>query len=541
MHLFRLTAPLAMLGALLVAACLFGCSSAASSSAQPGVDDDASPADDDNDNDDSSPDDDNDDASPAPEVAWVACSEYFPPAWLLLIPPHTKCGAVPAPADWLAPNGPSIVERFAMVPGPAGAPVLSVNLGGPDPNLRNLVLYALNPQGLLWEELAPKFTLLFTEGRGSSMSSTPLVCPSSVLGQPYATQAEYQSLVYECLANLPTRLSPAVMMSSDQADDMDLVRAGLGVDQLLLYGASYGTRLMLEYLRRHGEHVTAYLLDSVLPPQSSCKDDIDRTLETLSVDCDAVDTCPFASGADLTAATNTLLNVPPADDDDDTASPHALTLDLFELCDQPGQLAMFPAALAAGQGGDWSAMQAWHAASLPLLPAPDASSTDATTFDFDPYVDNLCCNEFPGWNVFSDRTFVLDSLTPPYIPFAQIEWMTNIDCASLAQLYTRTPTVNRAPVVSAAVGLMISPRLDQRTPYPDAAAAIAAGLSGADDVTVNCNHVILTQLGQGGIGLSQADQDCLRSLAVDWLVAPFDPTTRACVNALMTPLPIVEK
>src|SRR5437588_228427 len=52
-------------------------------------------------------------------------------------------------------------------------------------------------------------------------------------------------------------------------DDLDEVRAGLGYPKINLWGASYGTRAALVYLRQHGDHVRAMVIDGVAPPQDS--------------------------------------------------------------------------------------------------------------------------------------------------------------------------------------------------------------------------------------------------------------------------------
>lgn len=49
------------------------------------------------------------------------------------------------------------------------------------------------------------------------------------------------------------------------ADDVDELRAALGYDQLNLYGISYGSRLGLEVLRRHGDHVRAAVIEGLVP------------------------------------------------------------------------------------------------------------------------------------------------------------------------------------------------------------------------------------------------------------------------------------
>jgi pimeloyl-ACP methyl ester carboxylesterase len=51
----------------------------------------------------------------------------------------------------------------------------------------------------------------------------------------------------------------------DSADDLEAVRAALGVDKLALYGVSYGTKVAEAYAKRYPDHVEMLVLDSVVP------------------------------------------------------------------------------------------------------------------------------------------------------------------------------------------------------------------------------------------------------------------------------------
>ncbi len=48
--------------------------------------------------------------------------------------------------------------------------------------------------------------------------------------------------------------------------DLDAVRAALGYPTINLWGGSYGTRVALEYVRRHPDRVRSIVLDGVAPP-----------------------------------------------------------------------------------------------------------------------------------------------------------------------------------------------------------------------------------------------------------------------------------
>src|SRR5204863_9602678 len=62
----------------------------------------------------------------------------------------------------------------------------------------------------------------------------------------------------------PTRV---FYSTRDHADDMEAVRAALGVDKIGLYGVSYGTKLALAYALGYPTHVDRIALDSVVPVQ----------------------------------------------------------------------------------------------------------------------------------------------------------------------------------------------------------------------------------------------------------------------------------
>ena len=67
------------------------------------------------------------------------------------------------------------------------------------------------------------------------------------------------------------------------------MRAALGAPQVNLWGASYGTRAALEYLRQFPQHVRTVVLDGVAPPDmalpASMAVDADAALETLLAQC----------------------------------------------------------------------------------------------------------------------------------------------------------------------------------------------------------------------------------------------------------------
>ncbi|HXZ47490.1 MAG TPA: alpha/beta fold hydrolase [Usitatibacter sp.] len=136
--------------------------------------------------------------------------------------------------------------------------------------------------------------IVFIDQRGTG-DSHPLDCEEDE-DEPLESLFEDtlpQALVERCLAHLDA--DPRQYVTSIAVEDIDEVRAALGYGKLNLWGGSYGTRVELEYLRRHGEHVRTLVLDGVAPatmklPLSFVKDG-EAALGKLVDGCEAEALC----------------------------------------------------------------------------------------------------------------------------------------------------------------------------------------------------------------------------------------------------------
>src|SRR5690606_22255114 len=91
-----------------------------------------------------------------------------------------------------------------------------------------------------------------------------------------------------CRAVLEKKADLTKYVTSIAADDVDEVRARLGYDKVIVWGGSYGTRAAMEYMRRHGDHVSGAILDGVFPFESrdplSYAHDAQKALERIFAD-----------------------------------------------------------------------------------------------------------------------------------------------------------------------------------------------------------------------------------------------------------------
>ena len=79
--------------------------------------------------------------------------------------------------------------------------------------------------------------------------------------------AEQIALLDQCRLDLGERADLSLYTTDAFVADLDDVRAALDYDTINLYGASYGTRAALTYLRRFPERVRSIVLDAVAGPE----------------------------------------------------------------------------------------------------------------------------------------------------------------------------------------------------------------------------------------------------------------------------------
>src|SRR5262249_41620421 len=109
--------------------------------------------------------------------------------------------------------------------------------------------------------------VVFVDQRGTG-ESNPLQCDTDYDPDDmtlYFSASLTTDKVAQCRDKLAKSANLELYTTSIAMDDLDDVRKALGYDRINIYGGSYGTRAGLVYLRRHGEHVRAAVLEGVSP------------------------------------------------------------------------------------------------------------------------------------------------------------------------------------------------------------------------------------------------------------------------------------
>ena len=113
-----------------------------------------------------------------------------------------------------------------------------------------------------FERIRRHHDIFLVDQRGTG-NSHALDCEGpDEIGEEFSLEAVRRSTI-ECLEALDT--DPAFFTTSLAVNDLDQVRVALGYESINLYGASYGTRVALHYLRRFPQHTRAVILDGAVP------------------------------------------------------------------------------------------------------------------------------------------------------------------------------------------------------------------------------------------------------------------------------------
>lgn len=228
----------------------------------------------------------------APEVAWEPCD-------------RAECATVSVPRDHDEPDGPTIdlfVRRLPATGDRIGA--LFLNFGGPGAGAADLLTRWPVP-----DDVRERFDIVGMDPRGVG-GSTPLDCgldPATLYSADPTIEdaSDVQALldvsqryVDDCdsshgdlLPHLGTR---------DVARDMDLVRAGMGDEQLSYVGYSYGTSIGQVYAELFPDRIRSMVLDGIVDPAPSGiesavaqAEGFERALQNWADTCPQRTTCPF--------------------------------------------------------------------------------------------------------------------------------------------------------------------------------------------------------------------------------------------------------
>ncbi|HTK37359.1 MAG TPA: alpha/beta fold hydrolase, partial [Pyrinomonadaceae bacterium] len=178
-------------------------------------------------------------------------------------------------------------------PNPAPDPIFYTG-GGPGggslgraQGARNLAPYTKDRDFIIFEQ------------RGTRLAEPSMPCPEvneadHTAPEKNLNDGQARKTEMEAVRNCRDRLiregiDLAAYDSAASAADIEDLRRALGIEQWNLYGVSYSTRLMLNYIREYPASVRSVILDSVLPPTVNYDEtSVDGVMRSLNL---IFDTC----------------------------------------------------------------------------------------------------------------------------------------------------------------------------------------------------------------------------------------------------------
>ena len=420
------------------------------------------------------------------------------------------CGTLQRPLDPAHPERAQVSIRYVVVPAMARrkfADPVFLLAGGPG---QSAVAVAA-PTMALFSRLNNRRDIVFVDQRGTG-GSAPLQCEDPE-HETLAEQADPERqvrLAAQCKAEL---LKLPYVKSADDlryfttsiaVQDLDAVRRALGAEQIDLVGASYGTRVALEYERQFPHAVRRSVLDGVAPPDmalpASFSLDNQAALDALLAACAAEAACKRDHG-DLRARFESLLASLPRT----VKAAHPLTgrseqfvvgRDMLlgavrNALYAPQIAAALPAAIDAAAGGDFAGLIGLNATF-----AARKSSRIATGM----HLSVVCAEDMPRVATSADR---------PGADFG----------TSFASFYERmcatwprgeVPPAFYTIAASVAPVLLLSGGLDPATP-PRHGERVARALG------PRARHVVVANAGHGVLGIG-----CMRDVLYRFIDAAND-------------------
>jgi pimeloyl-ACP methyl ester carboxylesterase len=210
-----------------------------------------------------------------------------------------RCGKLEVFEDRDAKSGRKIALNIlvlpALSPNPKPDPVFYLE-GGPGGSA--VASGKASPLGKLFKAWQADRDVVFVDQRGTG-ESNPLRCEMETPDDMSRYFGENELVRFTNVTACRDKLSQVADLklytTPIAMDDLDDVRQALGYDKINLFGGSYGTRAALVYIRQHGDHVRAAVLDGVAPtnfklPLPFAKG-VQNALNRLFADCAADPAC----------------------------------------------------------------------------------------------------------------------------------------------------------------------------------------------------------------------------------------------------------
>lgn len=226
---------------------------------------------------------------------WMSVCPDFSQTGHAPLTQNAQCGNLLVSENPQNPHSKKIALNVLRIPSVNPVPEqdpLFVIAGGPG---QSAVVVAESMHSL-FGDVRKNRDIIFVDQRGTGKSN-PLPCEinEESTGIISATEQELRGreAVKRCIATIKDYA--AYYTTPYAVQDIDSVRAALGYEKINLWGGSYGSRVVLEYLRRYPQHTRASIIDGVAPvaialPWSMERDGL-AALQAINAQCANTPAC----------------------------------------------------------------------------------------------------------------------------------------------------------------------------------------------------------------------------------------------------------
>ncbi|MGQ0503721.1 MAG: alpha/beta hydrolase [Myxococcaceae bacterium] len=435
---------------------------------------------------------------------------------------EVRCGTHEVLEDRSKPHGRKISLRVAMLPALAQTPEpdpLFILAGGPG-QAATEVMKVVQP---MMERIRRRRDLVFVDQRGTGASS-PLDCeektPEADLGTQLSRGMDV-TLFEGCLKGYAADVKQYT--TTVAMDDLDEVREALGYSRVNLWGASYGTRAAMVFMRQHPDRVRSAVLDGVYPldirlPLTFARDG-QRALELLFEHCEKEPACHVAFpklrerfaelSAKLQAGPQRFQVAHPVTGkrEDVTLSHQGFVSTLRGLLYLPETASLLPLTLERAVAGDWGPF---------VAQADRLSSGFSKGMSLGMFFSVICSEDTVGLA----ETELVDATRDTFLGDGLARDILRV-CAVWPK--AALPPGYRQPLKSDIPTLLLSGELDPVTP-PARAESVKAGLA-------RSAHVVVPGVGHGATG-----QGCVPKLVAELIErGSIDGIEGSCTQKLGRP------
>lgn len=199
------------------------------------------------------------------KVAWLSLCPDFSKTGKAPVEQNSQCGSLDVLENPQDPKSIKISLNVLLLPAVNPVPEkdpLFIIAGGPG---QSAVVVAESVHSI-FNDVRKNRDLVFVDQRGTGKSN-PLECEFETEASKQLPELEQEAFAKQALAQCIAKVKDhaAYYTTNYAVADLDAVRAALGYEKINMWGGSYGSRVVLEYMRRYPAHTRASVLDGVAP------------------------------------------------------------------------------------------------------------------------------------------------------------------------------------------------------------------------------------------------------------------------------------